>query len=70
MHTLRTPEVSFIKLRTIIWISDPYDNIVQCTDMIACSSTPARKGYTAHQRQLPAGGITLYAKNLHSIQYV
>ena len=30
---------AFIKLRTIIWILDPYSLIVQHTDMIACHST-------------------------------
>ena len=32
-------ESAFIKLRTIIWILDPYSLIVQHTDMIACHST-------------------------------
>ena len=32
-------ESAFIKLRTIIWIFDPYSLIVQHTDMIACHST-------------------------------
>ena len=50
-------ESAFIKLHTIILASDPYAEIVQQADLIACHSTPVHKYLTAYFSRSPMGLI-------------
>ena len=59
--------ISVIKHHTFIWTSDPYANIAQYTEMMACHSTHVPKNLTAHQ-QLPAKRITLNKQNKCGVQ--
>ena len=64
-YLVGTKVVSLRLKLCIIGPFNPFDSIVQNTDMIACHSTSVCKNEIAHQRQLPAEQITsiLHAQN-------